>query len=335
LSAAAGTSIDINPQSHRPNPRATPRALAGPAITIVGHVIDARNLTITRITLDLLQPAPKSGPAGALSGMSHFSETAFISGRAALWVCRATMKANQEPRKPFLTAEWRWLAMVNYEVPPEILMPWLPQGVELDLWQGRSLVSLVGFRFLKTRVMGLTLPGHRDFDEVNLRFYVRRRMPDGWRRGVVFVRELVPRPMIALVARAFYDEPYLSVPMRHRIEPVEGPPSRVEYAWDIDGRSCHLRVETSGAPRPLRGGEEAEFISEHYWGYTKRRNGSTSEYEVAHPPWRVMEADATSFHAPVADLYGEAFCESLAAEPTSAFLAEGSEVTVYRGRRLV
>ena len=245
------------------------------------------------------------------------------------------MNELQQPRrKPFLTAEWRWLAMVNYQVPPEILEPWLPQGVELDLWQGRTLVSLVGFRFLKTRVMGLALPGHRDFDEVNLRFYVRRRMPDGWRRGVVFVRELVPRPLIAVVARAFYDEPYLSVPMSHRIEPEEGPPTRVEYGWTFRGESCHLRVETHGAPRPLQSGEEAEFISEHYWGYTRRRNGTTSEYEVEHPPWRVMDAGTTSFHAQVAGLYGEEFREILAGKPTSAFLAEGSEVTVYRGYRL-
>lgn len=84
-------------------------------------------------------------------------------------------------KRPFLTAEWRWLAMLNYEVPPEILEPWLPRGVELDSWQDRTLVSLVGFRFLDTRVMGVAIPGHRNFDEVNLRFYVRRKMLGGWR----------------------------------------------------------------------------------------------------------------------------------------------------------
>jgi uncharacterized protein YqjF (DUF2071 family) len=237
-------------------------------------------------------------------------------------------------KSPFLTAEWRWLAMLNYEVPPEILMPRLPQGLELDDWHGRTLVSLVGFRFLNTRVMGMTLPGHRDFDEVNLRFYVRRKTPDGWRRGVVFVRELVPRPLIATVARMCYGEPYLSVPMHHRIEPPSGTPGRVEYGWKFCGQPCQLHLETKDDLRPLSAGEEAEFITEHYWGYTKRRDGSTSEYEVAHPPWRVMDARAAAFSAPVSELYGCEFAEFLTGDPASAFLAEGSAVTVYQGERM-
>lgn len=224
--------------------------------------------------------------------------------------------------------------MLNYEVAPEILKPWLPHGVELDSWHGRTYVSLVGFRFLHTRVLGVAIPWHRDFDEVNLRFYVRRKMSDGWRRGVVFVRELVPRPMIATVARVIYEEPYLAVPMHHCIEPECGPPSRVEYGWKFRGESCHLRVKTKGEPRPLCEGEEAEFITEHYWGYTKRRDGSTSEYEVAHPSWRVMEVSETSFSAPVTELYGAAFEEVLREKPISALLAEGSEITVYQGSRL-
>lgn len=236
--------------------------------------------------------------------------------------------------RPFLTAEWRWLVILNYEVPPDVLTPRLPPGVELDLWQGRALVSLVGFRFLDTKVKGIVLPGHRDFDEVNLRFYVRRKMPDGWRRGVVFVRELVPRPLIAAVARVCYGEPYLSVPMRHRIEPATGIPRLVEYGWSFRGERCHLRVETEEEPRLLRPGEEAEFITEHYWGYTARRDGSTSEYEVAHPPWRVMDVRGASFSAPVTELYGAGFREALSGQPASAFLAEGSAITVYQGGRL-
>lgn len=237
-------------------------------------------------------------------------------------------------KNPFLTAEWRWLAMLNYEVPPEILLRRLPRGVELDLWQGRALVSLVGFRFLHAKVMGMALPGHRDFDEVNLRFYVKRKMPDGWRRGVVFVRELVPRPLIAAVARICYGEPYLAVPMRHRIEPDGGLPRLVEYGWSFRGSACHLRVETDGNPRPLRAGEEAEFITEHYWGYTARRDGSSSEYEVAHPSWRVMDVRDASFSAPVGELYGAEFLEFLQGPPASALLAEGSDVTVYQGGRV-
>lgn len=236
-------------------------------------------------------------------------------------------------RPPFLTAEWRQLAMLNYRVEPAVLAPWLPAGTELDPWQGETLVSLVGFRFLNTRVRGLPVPWHRHFEEVNLRFYVRRRAAGTWRRGVVFIRELVPRTMIALIARRLYEEPYLALPMSHRIAPG-AVPRHVEYGWTYRGTACHLRVDTAGDWRPLVPGEEAEFITEHYWGYTKRRDGSTSEYEVAHPPWRVAEVTSAGFDCDVGGLYGDCFREVLTGPPASALLAEGSPVTVYQGRRL-
>src|SRR5918996_5117390 len=118
----------------------------------------------------------------------------------------------------FLTAEWRDLVMLNYEVDPQVLARRVPPGTELDIWQGRALVSVVGFRFLRTRVLGLPIPFHRDFEEVNLRFYVRRQAEDGWRRGVVFIKEIAPRWAIATVARVVYNENYAARPMRHRIE---------------------------------------------------------------------------------------------------------------------
>src|SRR5262245_20887686 len=111
--------------------------------------------------------------------------------------------------RDFLTADWRYLVMINYEVDPEILHPYIPGGTELDQWQGRTFVSVVGFLFLRTRVLGLTIPFHHNFEEVNLRFYVRRRAIEGWRRGVVFIREIVPRWAIAAVAREFYNENYV------------------------------------------------------------------------------------------------------------------------------
>lgn len=247
------------------------------------------------------------------------------------------MAANETDRpttQPFLTAEWRCLAMLNYEVPAEILERRLPQGVELDRWQGKALVSLVGFRFVHTRVMGVAIPWHCNFDEVNLRYYVRRNVDGVWRRGVVFIRELVPRTAIAAVARMVYDEPYLAVPMHHNIQVESGIPQSVEYGWKFRGESCHLRVSTRGELRHLVAGEEAGFITEHYWGYTRRRDGSTSEYQVTHPPWRVMETRDAAFQAPVAELYGREFAEPLASTPTSALLAEGSAIIVYRGRKL-
>lgn len=242
----------------------------------------------------------------------------------------------------FLTAEWRFLAMLNYAADPKLLHPLVPPGTELDEWNGTTYVSMVGFLFLDTRVFGFPIPYHRDFEEVNLRFYVRRQGPEGWRRGVVFVKEIVPRRAIALAARLFYEEPYVALPMRHRVDrrEAEGEGANslcengaVEYGWRFQGRWNTLRVVTTGSPEPLREGSEAAFITEHYWGYTARRN-DCAEYRVEHPPWRVWRASEARLDCDVGALYGPAFVEPLAAAPLSAFVAEGSPIKVRRGTLL-
>ncbi len=243
-----------------------------------------------------------------------------------------------ETRRPFLTAAWRHLAMLNYEVPRHLVQPLVPAGTELDEFTGVTLASLVGFRFLDTCLLGIPVPGHRDFDDVNLRFYVRRRGEDGaWRRGVVFVRELVPRRAIALVARWCYNEPYAAVPMRHdlALDSVgDGGQGRAAYWWQIGARWHSLEVRTVGRPALPVSGSELEFVTEHYWGYTAQRDGGCKEYQIVHPPWRVWEAADAALDCDVRSVYGAGFAECLAAAPRSALLAEGSAVTVYRGRRL-
>jgi uncharacterized protein len=240
--------------------------------------------------------------------------------------------------RPFLTASWRYLAMLNYEVPRALLLPLVPAGTELDGWNGITLASVVGFRFLDSRVLSIPIPGHRDFDEVNLRFYVRRRDESGaWRRAVVFVRELVPRRAVAAVARRLYNEPYTAVPMRHELDvggAEHGVPGRVAYAWRLAGHWHRLEIRTRGAPRIPDPASEAAFISEHYWGYTVQRDGGCKEYQVTHPPWRVWDAVGARLDCDVRAVYGTGFAECLSARPRSAFLAEGSAVVVYRGRRL-
>ena len=136
--------------------------------------------------------------------------------------------------KPFLTAEWRYLAMLNFEIDPAIIQPFVPAGTELDEHDGKNFVSLVAFLFLDTRVLGIPIPFHRNFEEVNLRFYVRRKTNDGWKRGVVFIKEIVPRSMIALVAQYKYNEPYIGLPMSHQIETRAGVLHSVRYNWRFD-----------------------------------------------------------------------------------------------------
>ena len=238
-------------------------------------------------------------------------------------------------RRPFLTAFWRHLVMLNYEIEPHVLLPRVPAGTTLDLWQGRALVSVVGFRFLDTRLRGFPVPGHRDFDEVNLRFYVRHEVGAEVRRGVVFVCELVARAAITWLARRAYNEPYRTVPMRSTTPgSAGGPPGRLVYEWRTPAGWQHVAATAEGDPAVPAPGSEAAFITQHHWGYTAQPDGGTVEYEVEHPPWRVWPATAASLVADVADLYGPDFVPALSRAPVSAFIADGSAVTVYRPRRL-
>jgi uncharacterized protein len=198
-------------------------------------------------------------------------------------------------------------------------------------------VCVVGFRFVDTRVMGVPIPFHRDFEEVNLRFYVRRKSDDGWRRGVVFIKELVPRTAIAILARVLYNEPYMALPMRHTLD-VQGAlgktTRRVTYGWQFRWREHQLHVTAHGDSHDVAPGSEEAFITEHYWGYTRKRNGATLEYEAEHPRWRVWTSHEPCLDCDAARLYGPPFAEALNAPPTSAFLADGSPVTVFHGTKL-
>jgi uncharacterized protein len=233
----------------------------------------------------------------------------------------------------FLTAEWSYLAMLNYELDPALLVPYVPAGTELDRFDGKTFVSLVGFRFLSTKILGIPVPFHRNFDEVNLRFYVRRQENGVVKRGVVFIQETVPRRAIAAVARLAYNENYRYRPMAHQISLVDGA-LRVEYAWRLGSIWNRLTVHAAGVPRAMTDGSAEQFIAEHYWGYSAQPGGGCVEYHVAHPPWRVWDVTHAEFSGDAVSLYGAAFADALNKAPNSAFLAEGSPVTVYRGKRI-
>ncbi len=227
--------------------------------------------------------------------------------------------------------------MLNYEIDPKLLSPFVPPGIELDSWNGKTFVSMVGFLFEDTRVLGIPIPFHRNFEEVNLRFYVRRETDDGWRRAVVFIKELVPRTAIAVAARMLYNENYVALQMAHKIErPVVQPEDikSVTYLWRFRGNENYLRLTTRGGPQPLVEGSEQEFITEHYWGYSVQRSGRPLEYHVEHPRWRVWETQIAELHCDADALYGKPLGHFLRRPPTSAFLAEGSEVIVYKGVKL-
>jgi len=233
----------------------------------------------------------------------------------------------------FLTAEWRNLLMANYAVDPLVLKPYLPCYTELDTFNGVHYVSLVGFLFQNTRVQGLSFPFHRTFEEVNLRFYVRYKQGSEWKRGVVFIKELVPRRMITFVANTIYKEKYATHPMKHRWHTGDLE-LQVEYYWKVGTEWNHLKAVAEKDPSPLVQGSEEEFITEHYWGYTFVSNSCTGEYQVAHPSWQVHAVKSYDVKCNVAKLYGPEFKEAFMHEPLSVFLAEGSPIQVAKGIKL-
>ena len=232
--------------------------------------------------------------------------------------------------RPFLTAEWRHLLMLNYSVDPALLRPYVPAGTELDAQAGHAFASVVAFRFLNTRVLGVPVPFHRNFVELNLRFYVRREAPGGIRRGVVFIREVVPRTAIAVTARLIYNEPYVRLPMRSSVDETSG---TVRYEWRMGGQWQSVSAGPhSGSHVPASGSHE-EFITDHAWGYTRQRSGGTIEYRVEHERWAIRTAKDIQVHADFGALYGAPLGAALT-RPASAFIVGGSPVTVHRPVRL-
>lgn len=254
----------------------------------------------------------------------------------------AVPTALEEPSgRVFLSAQWRALAMLNWEVEPRLIEPYAPRGTELDFHGGKTYVSLVGFLFLDTYLLGIPIPWHRNFEEVNLRFYIRRRGAGQAKRAVGFIREIVPRRGIATVARWSYNEPYVCHAMRHRHEGFSCVPATphgdkllVEYGWCCGRDWLSLGMECAGKPAPLAHGSHEEFIAEHYWGYCRQRDGGTIEYRVEHPPWHVWPAERSRVSPAVADFYPREFRERLSQPPDTAFLADGSPVRVYQPRRI-
>lgn len=231
----------------------------------------------------------------------------------------------------FLSARWSNLVLINYAVDDAVLEPHLPRGLELDRREGRAFLSLVAFDFLETRVLGVPWPGHRNFSEINLRFYVRH----GERRGVVFVREFVPLPVVSTMARCIYNEPYATARMRSSVRRRKGK-LRVAHSLSLRGAAGPQRLRVLAADRPTMAPTDSweHFFKEHQWGFGRDRRGGTLCYEVNHPHWRTYPVLDLRLNWDWAATYGEKWRFLNDAEPHSVTLAEGSAVTVKVHGRL-
>lgn len=227
-------------------------------------------------------------------------------------------------KRPFLTATWSNLCLFSYVVDDARLEPFLPPGLHLDRWKGNAVVSLVAFDFLNTKVMGIPWPGFRNFPEINLRFYVT----DGDRRGVVFIREYVPRRFVAWLANTLYNEPYVAAPMSSEVS-VANSEYRVQHTLTtFDTVQC-LRLTASGPPALPTEDSEAHHFKEHQWGFGTGRKGQLLVYEVRHPHWAVIPVDAYHLEWSWEKAYGPNWAFLNDRTPDSVMFAVGSAIEVY------
>lgn len=233
-------------------------------------------------------------------------------------------------KKTFLTAEWRKLAMANYLINPDILKKYVPPHTELDFYNDQCYVSLIGFMFMNTRVKGIKIPFHINFEEVNLRFYVRYKEGNEWRRGAVFISEVVSKPMISLVANTLFNEHYKTLKTKHSWE-ISNESLLISYEWKKK-QWYKFALTADKVSQPFHLGSEEEFITEHYWGYTAAGKHKTSEYGVEHPSWEIYKVNKYDIEVDFEDMYGKDFAFLNQEKPNSVFLAEGSEVCIKEGR---
>jgi uncharacterized protein YqjF (DUF2071 family) len=227
----------------------------------------------------------------------------------------------------FLSARWENLIMANYEVNPDVLTPYLPKGVKLDFYNKKTYVSLVGFMFKKTSLFRIQIPFLGTFEEINLRFYVKRVEGDTIKRGVVFINETVPYKLVAWLANKLYKEHYIAIPTKNEIE-ITNFSKNIKYQWKINEEWNHIAVKAEKENEQMVPGSMEEFIFEHYYGYTKIDNQVSQEYKVNHPRWRVNKVIDYSINCDFKSMYGNDFTFLSSQQPDSVILAEGSPVTV-------
>jgi len=229
----------------------------------------------------------------------------------------------------FLTAEWRKLAIANYAIDSAVLAPYIPTGTELDLWDNTCYVSLIGFLFKNTKLMGIRVPFHSNFEEVNLRFYVKYLDQGVWKRGVVFIKEIVPKFALSLVANTVYNENYVAMPMEHSWTETENE-REVEYKWRCKKQWQCFQITAEKELSFIEPGSKTEFITEHYWGYARYNEFKTNEYEVKHPKWNHYHVKEYNINVDFELTYGDKFKFLNHLKPASVMLAEGSEISVER-----
>ena len=240
----------------------------------------------------------------------------------------AMTKAMRGVKGPLMTGAWKDLLVASYEVPKEALQPYLPEGVELDSWNGKHYMSLVALQCQDIQGLGVKVPGGDNFEQVNLRFYAKRNTPEGEKKGAVFIKQIVASEVVAFASKALLNESVSTASMSHKLteETAEG---EVSYRWDVNGTTSEMSAHRVGQAKPLVEGSQEEFLLENYNGFSVQRDGQTIEYKVEHPPWKTYEAANPVIDVDAVGLYGKELAKYLSGPPSSVIIVDGSKTAVF------
>lgn len=227
----------------------------------------------------------------------------------------------------FLLAEWNNLIIANYAVPKELLLPYVPYKTELDLFEGNACLSLVGFKFLNTKVLGFSIPMHINFEEVNLRFYIKHNDHGNWKRGVVFIKEIVPKRAVSFIANNIYREKYATMNMRNFHNDTGGS-FEAGYEWQHKKKWNKISAVTDKRSKKIIPGSCESFFADHYWGYSKYSDTKTYQYRVEHPVWETLKVISYSIDCDFGSLYGKEFSFLNKQKPVSVLMTKGSEIRI-------
>lgn len=234
----------------------------------------------------------------------------------------------------FLTANWQNIIMANYEVPPEVLMKYLPKGIELDLFENKAFVSLVGFMFSNTRIFKIPIPKLGTFEEINLRFYVKQKIGNKTYKGVVFINESIPYKLVAWIANKLYKEHYVTMPTKHQWELNESN-KKISYQWLKNKKWNSMQVHATNQAQNMIPGSFEHFIFEHYLGFTKVNESITEKYAIFHPSWLINEVTNSTISCNFEDNYGNDFAFLNEQKPSAVFLTEGSDISIAWKRKRI
>ncbi len=232
----------------------------------------------------------------------------------------------------FLKADWENIIMVNYEIDPNLLRNYLPNGVEIDLFENKCYISLVGFMFKNTKIFNVPIPKLGTFEEINLRFYVKRTEGDKVKRGVVFINETIPYRLVAWVANKLYHEHYSVVPTKHR-ETKNTIANSIKFEWLKHLKWNSIEVTHSNELNQMEPNSLEEFIYEHYYGFTKVSDSNTEEYKLQHPSWLTQPVLSYQIECDFEKMYGNDFSILNTTNPTAVFIAKGSKVGINWKRK--